>query len=307
MAVRTVPDPERAAGPAGADAVRRRAADARDRTSADDAAEDPDSRRADARTCAGDPGDAVESARALATDHRHHRVARGAERDVCASARRPRLCARTRADRLGGRPGPVRSRGRRRVPLKIPKREATHPSKSHLLKPNRRPLRTVPTGTPLMRSMRSALATCRRDGTSTLSFAASKPLHWIPITRPERLVDRVAKLTLRAVASSQRANGSHGCGHARLRGLYRHVIGNAVAAEFRLHGLRDPDRRLGMGGHQNDQYKRNDGGQDQKSSRALRLGAITRFTLLVVRSMHGRLHGEDGPRTIHTLPSLMRV
>src|SRR5579859_2945122 len=125
MAVRTVPDPERAAGPAGTDAVRRRAADARDRTSADDAAEDPDSRRADARTCAGDPGDAVESARALATDHRHHRVARGAERDVCASARRPRLCARTRADRLGGRPGPVRSRGRRRVPLKIPKRAAT--------------------------------------------------------------------------------------------------------------------------------------------------------------------------------------
>lgn len=31
--------------------------------------------------------------------------------------------------------------------------------------------------------MRSALATCRRDGISTLSFAASKPLHWIPITR----------------------------------------------------------------------------------------------------------------------------
>src|SRR5579859_2526588 len=64
LAVRTVSDPERASGPARADAVRRRAADARDRTRADDAAEDPDSRRADAGTCAGDPGDAVESARA---------------------------------------------------------------------------------------------------------------------------------------------------------------------------------------------------------------------------------------------------
>src|SRR5580692_11074846 len=99
MAVRTVPDSERASGSAGADALGRRTADARDRARADDAAENPDSRRADTWACAGDPGNAVESTRAPASDHRHHRVAWRAERDVCAPACRSRLCARTRADR----------------------------------------------------------------------------------------------------------------------------------------------------------------------------------------------------------------
>src|SRR5579859_1073284 len=64
LAVRVVSDSEGAPESNGADAFRRRAADAGDRPRADDAAEDPDPRRADAWPRACDPGNAVESTRA---------------------------------------------------------------------------------------------------------------------------------------------------------------------------------------------------------------------------------------------------
>ena len=76
LAVRAVPDPERAPGPDGANALRRRAADAGDRPRADDAAADPDPRRADARPRARDPGALVEGAGKAAPDDLDHRAAR---------------------------------------------------------------------------------------------------------------------------------------------------------------------------------------------------------------------------------------
>ena len=60
-------------GQTGADALRRRAADARDRARADDAAQNSDSRRADTGPCAGHSRDVVEGAGAIAPDHRRSR------------------------------------------------------------------------------------------------------------------------------------------------------------------------------------------------------------------------------------------
>ncbi|MHC2373624.1 branched-chain amino acid transport system ATP-binding protein [Bradyrhizobium diazoefficiens] len=113
LAVRAVPDPEGAPGPDGADAIRRRAADARDRPRPDDAAADPDPGRADAGPCPRHPRAIVQGADEAAADHVDHGAARRAERHFRATARRPRLCARTRQDRLGGRSRPLRERGRR--------------------------------------------------------------------------------------------------------------------------------------------------------------------------------------------------
>ena len=118
LAVRAVSDPEGAPGPDGADAVRRRAADAGDRPRADDAAENPDPRRADAGPCAGHPRTVVEGAGKTAPDHADHGAARRAERHLCAAACRPRLCAGACADRLGRRSRPLRRRGRRGLSLK---------------------------------------------------------------------------------------------------------------------------------------------------------------------------------------------
>ena len=108
VAVRAVSDPERAPGSDGADIVRRRAADAGDRPRADDAAEDPDSRRADAGAGAGHSRTVVEGAGKAAADHADHRAARRAERHLRAAACRSRLCAGACAHRLGRRPRPLR-------------------------------------------------------------------------------------------------------------------------------------------------------------------------------------------------------
>ena len=118
VAVRAVSDPEGAPGPDGADAVRRRAADAGDRPRADDAAENPDPRRAHAGTGAGHPRATVEGAGKIAPDHADHGAAGRAERHLRASACRPRLCAGTCADRVGRRSRPFRGGGRRRLSLK---------------------------------------------------------------------------------------------------------------------------------------------------------------------------------------------
>ncbi len=117
LAVRTVSDPEGAPGPDGADAERRRAADAGNRPRADDAAQNPDPRRADAGAGAGHSRIAVEGAGKTAPDHADHRAARRAERDFCLAACRPRLCARACADRLGRRSRPLRRRGGCGLPL----------------------------------------------------------------------------------------------------------------------------------------------------------------------------------------------
>src|SRR6478735_11220618 len=103
MAVRALPDPEAAARPASANTLWRRTADARDRPGADDAAEDPDTGRADARPCARHSRTIVESTGEAAPDHVDHGVARRAERDLRTAPCRPRLCAGACADRLGRR------------------------------------------------------------------------------------------------------------------------------------------------------------------------------------------------------------
>src|SRR5208337_5102768 len=111
LAARPVPDPERARQTGRAHAVGRRAADAGDRARADDATAPADPRRADAWPGTGDPGAAVQGAGAAAPDARHDGAARGAERHLRAAARRPRVRAGARADRLGRRPGALRAGG----------------------------------------------------------------------------------------------------------------------------------------------------------------------------------------------------
>ena len=118
LAVRAVSDPEGAPGPDGADAVGRRAADAGDRPRADDAAENPDPRRADAGPGAGHSRTIVEGAGEAAADHADHGAARRAERDLRAAPCRPRLCAGARAHRLGRRSRPFRRGSRRRLFVK---------------------------------------------------------------------------------------------------------------------------------------------------------------------------------------------
>src|SRR6478672_5663980 len=112
MALRSLPDPEIAAGAGGAHALGRRPADADDRPRADDEAEAAHSRRADAGSGAGDFGAVVEGAGEVAADDADHGFIGRAERDVRAAACRPRLCLGARAHRLGRAARQVRGGGR---------------------------------------------------------------------------------------------------------------------------------------------------------------------------------------------------
>ena len=115
MAVRPVPGPEGAADPDRGDPLRRRAADADHRPGADDEARPLDPRRADAGPRPGDHGADLEGARPAQAVDRDDGAARRAERHLRPAPRRPRLRARTRPDRLGGRPKPVRGGSGRAV------------------------------------------------------------------------------------------------------------------------------------------------------------------------------------------------
>ena len=118
LAVRPVPDPARAAEPGRRHVVGRRAADADHCARADDEAEALDPGRADAGSSARHPRANLQGAGKLAADDQDHRSAWGAERYLRAAARRPRLCARTRAHRLGRRSGAVRRGDEHRISLK---------------------------------------------------------------------------------------------------------------------------------------------------------------------------------------------
>src|SRR6185437_13129843 len=110
LALRSVSDTEIAPEPDREDAVRRGAANARDRPRTDDAAQAADSRRTDTRSCTCDPGAVVEGARSAAEVDVHYRAARRAERHVRGAARGPRVCAGTRAHHLGGKSVALRAR-----------------------------------------------------------------------------------------------------------------------------------------------------------------------------------------------------
>src|SRR5258708_4110644 len=109
---------EGAPEPVRANAVGRRTADAGNRPCADDAAENPHPRRADAGPGAGHPRTIVEGAGEAAANHADHGAARRAERDLRLAPRRPRLRAGARTHRPGRRSRPLRRGSRRRLPLR---------------------------------------------------------------------------------------------------------------------------------------------------------------------------------------------